>query len=149
MLNNSKLFNPDIENQYDTLDTNSSATDIEKFLINQVNILVNDIKELETFKTHIYNIFPKETNWKSIHVIESRLKTMSSLFSTILNYKQELNKLLFKLQTLLDPGLSDDTIKDLIKMVQDSISKTNADTKKYKNKIKSILEDTPNFMPKN
>jgi len=55
--------------------------------------LEDDLIEISKIKNKVENLFPADiTDFRNKHLLEEKLKTFNSFFSTLLNIKQEINK---------------------------------------------------------
>jgi len=54
--------------------------------------LEDDLKSVHDLKNKLEGLFPQDLNFRNKHIIEEKIKITSSFFSTILNFRQEINK---------------------------------------------------------
>jgi len=56
--------------------------------------LISYSEQLEVVKDDVVSIFPKKLDYKDRFFLEDKIKTMSSFYSSILNIRQEVNKMI-------------------------------------------------------
>lgn len=132
------------------LEKSCNANDVMTILVNQINGLQQDIKDLEEMRELIRETLsigdPK--SWRSTFAVENKLKTFTGFYSTILSYKKELNDVLFKLRTILtDSNNIGDQVKDAIKEALMKREEVNINIEANKKRLNELLKDAPGLMP--
>ena len=146
---NDDVENFDVSLYEPILEKNCSIKDVTKVIIDQINGIHNDIKSLEELRRTLKNIFPKDLNsYRSSYIIENKVKTFTGFYTTILSYKKELNFMLLKLRDMLNSGGSVEEFKQALKEVLGERAKIQTKTEGNKKKIKEILDEKPNLLPK-
>jgi 4-hydroxyphenylpyruvate dioxygenase-like putative hemolysin len=56
--------------------------------------LLKYLSSLDSIKTNVESIFPQNIDFRNKFVLEEKLKTLSSFYSTMLNVRQEYNRTL-------------------------------------------------------
>lgn len=132
------------------LDRACSGNDVMNVLVDQINGLQQDIKDLEEMRDLIkQTMLSDPKSYRSAYQVENKLKTFTGFYSTILSYKKELNDVLFKLRAILTEGNTlSDQVKDVIKNALVKREEINTKTQDNEKRIKEILSASPNLMPK-
>ena len=132
------------------LEHSCSPTDVTKVIIDQINGLVLDIKEMDELKKSLMNFFPKEKeSYRSTYLIDNKVKVFTGFHQTILSYKKELNSMLLKLRSILkDGGGSVEIFKQALKEYFNERQGMINNNVKNKERMKEILQKSPSLMPK-
>lgn len=132
------------------LDKSCSATDVINVLIDQINGLQNDIRNLEDLRDMLKNNFLADQKaWRSTYAVDNKIKTFSGFYSTILNYKCELNKMLIQLKNIrTDTDSVSEQVKTAIKeaLLQQTVE-MRQDAAINKKRIEELLKTSPGLMP--
>lgn len=151
--NTISMFKSDAD-KYETpltiLEKSCSANEVMGIVVNQINGLQQDIKDLEEMREMLKHSFLADPKaWRSAYAVENKIKTFTGFYSTILSYKKELNETLFKLRAILTEGNTlSDQVKDVIKNALVKREEINTKTQDNEKRIKEILSASPNLMPK-
>lgn len=133
------------------LEKSCSSSDVMGVLIDQINGLQNDIRNLEMLRDTLRNNFLADQKvWRSTYAVDNKIKTFSGFYSTILNYKCELNKMLVQLKTILSEGNSvSEQIKEAIKeaLLEQTVQMRD-DVAMNRKRMDEILKDSPGLMPR-
>lgn len=132
------------------LEKSCTSSDVMGVLIDQINGLQNDIHNLEMLRDTLRNNFLADQKaWRSTYAVDNKIKTFSGFYSTILNYKCELNKMLVQLKNILSEGNSvSEQVKEAIKeaLLQQTAA-MRQDVSENKKRITELLNDAPGLMP--
>lgn len=133
------------------LEKSCTSSDVMGVLIDQINGLQNDIRNLEMLRDTLRNNFLADQKaWRSTYAVDNKIKTFSGFYSTILNYKTELNKMLVQLKNILSEGNSvSEQIKEAIKeaLLEQTVQMRD-DAAMNKKRIEELLKDSPGLMPR-
>lgn len=98
--------------------------------------LEGDLKSVHDLKDKLEAMFPNDLNHRNKHVLEEKIKIVSSFFSTILNFRQEINKSIVneidvrrKLLPSKDNKHKPSNIRKMAEEIE-KLMKTDVDTKK-------------------
>lgn len=131
------------------LDRACSGNDVMNVLVDQINGLQQDIKDLEEMRDLIkQTMLSDPKSYRSAYQVENKLKTFTGFYSTILSYKKELNGVLFKLRDILtNNNTLGEQVKDAIKdalMKREEIATKTEDNKK---RLQELIQSSPGLMP--
>ena len=136
----------DIENIL--LNKSCGTQEVTLVIIDQINSLNLDIKELEVFRNELKDLFPKDQKaYRNTYIIENKVKTFTGFYMTILSYKRELNILLLKLRILLTGGGSVEEFKTALRAVMAERNSIREKTNDNKERIAELLQEVPSLMP--
>jgi len=123
---------------------------IKEMLFQQVESLQQDIKNLDEFRSYVENLFPRKFNFNSTHIIENKLRVMSQFYSTFLSYKQELIKLLLKLEDIVQPQYTEHDINQIIVRVIQKLEDSSESIREQEERIKKVInKHLDKFLPTN
>lgn len=85
----------------------SKNNDIDPVNLEEINKLIKELKEsrskltvysddLEKMYTKAMEIFPKKHDFRNKHLLDDKLKVLSSFYSTLLSIRQEINRQVVK-----------------------------------------------------
>ena len=104
-----KKIDPKIKELLDKLGT--SRDELEEY-----------IEEITGVSTHVKNLFPKKVDFRSHrYIFEEKMKAVSSLYSTLLSVRQEINKTLtqeIEIRRRIKEG-DKDVVIDIRKLIDD------------------------------
>jgi len=134
--------------QVDILNKDCTPLQVTAIIITQINGLCKDIRELEEFKESLKSVFPKDMkSYRSTFVIENKTKMFVGFYSTILEYKRELNSMLLKLRAILDVGTDLEKYKQAIREVIIERATKSVSGDENKKKMEELLKKSPGLMP--
>ena len=77
-------------NQLEELD--STTLELLEKISGSRKELEEDLVDVRKLKDKLETLFPTELNFRNKHILEEKIKTVTGFYSTILNYRQEINK---------------------------------------------------------
>jgi len=130
------------------LDRSCNTKDVTFVIIDQINGLQHDIEDLEQMRTLLKDTFNiDDKSYRNAHIIENKIKTFTGFYTTILQYKRELNFMILKLRELLDGGGSVEEFKIALRQVLSERNTVKVGIEENKQRINEIVNKNPNLMP--